>query len=330
MGHTFHCHLRKSFRWYDSWHNHPHHQHIHWAYFLGIALSIFSILSGPITLLGSETILEAQAQSSNYSTNPFIINLPPELTRWNGAGGVFAHDVNGDGLKDFIITELNCADPCNGPGVIAVYDHFGTQLWLIRDDIVLSTWSAPEPRKSAPGYDAPGAIAGDIDGDGEQEIAYLTLNSRLLKIVNARTGVLEKSYPSGNAMSMAIANFRGVGDRDAVLLYNINEIRAVNLETGTSLWHKTDWKEMDDTGTRVADLDGDGRDEVLGPYILGPTGNRINTWDLSRDLGTDLTGLDSLAAGDVVPGGPLELVIAEQGGNNEVIAVNQNRILWNT
>ena len=62
--------------------------------------------------------------------------------------------------------------------------------------------------------------------------------------------------------------------------------------------------------------------------ILDSDGSRLNGWDLPRDRGTVLSGIDSLAIGDIIPGGPLEIALAEQGGNNETIVVNHDRILW--
>ena len=77
-----------------------------------------------------------------------------------------------------------------------------------------------------------------------------------------------------------------------------------------------------------ADLDGDGRDEILGPILLDANGKRLGAWDLERDRRTHLRSLDSLTVGDVVPGLPLEIVLAEQGGNNEAITLNaeENKI----
>src|SRR3990167_1864689 len=156
--HELHSRLSKSFSWYDAWHKHPHHQHAHWFGFFAFLL-VMSLLVSVQTALYLVEKPEAQAiQSANYATNPFVINLPKSLTQdlpgvglGNGAGGVFANDLNGDGLMDFVITNRNA---------IAAYDHFGTQLWLINDNIWLSEYGAPGIRSSYPGYHNPGVIAG--------------------------------------------------------------------------------------------------------------------------------------------------------------------------
>src|SRR3989344_1338725 len=56
MKHTFNCHLKKSLCWYNSWHNHPYHQHAHWSVFLIITLSIFSFLSAQIKVVQANDV----------------------------------------------------------------------------------------------------------------------------------------------------------------------------------------------------------------------------------------------------------------------------------
>ncbi len=75
--------------------------------------------------------------------------------------------------------------------MIGGYDHVGNLLFKISDDIHLPL--SANGGNGYPGRHAPGVIAGDLDGDGEQEIAYVTFSGRV-KVRNARTGALEKSY----------------------------------------------------------------------------------------------------------------------------------------
>lgn len=44
MKHSFHCILRRSFRWYHNWHNHPFHQDFHWLVFVLIAFILTSFI----------------------------------------------------------------------------------------------------------------------------------------------------------------------------------------------------------------------------------------------------------------------------------------------
>ena len=60
--HTFHCILRRSFRWYHNWHNQPIHKDFHWLVFILIALSLTS------------SILQSNVNSA-YSFEPANIYL---------------------------------------------------------------------------------------------------------------------------------------------------------------------------------------------------------------------------------------------------------------
>jgi len=76
MNHSFHCHLRKSFRWYHNWHDHPLHQHAHWFAFIVILVLAGSFLSGQINIFDYESDRsEAQAQTT--------IQLAPILSSWS-------------------------------------------------------------------------------------------------------------------------------------------------------------------------------------------------------------------------------------------------------
>lgn len=97
MNHTFHCHLRKSFQWYNKWHNHPRHQHTHWLAFLVVIFSTFSFISGQTDLFPyySPTIQEARAQS--------VPNYAESLK--NAMNSVIAS--NPDGIADVLNTKQN-------------------------------------------------------------------------------------------------------------------------------------------------------------------------------------------------------------------------------
>src|SRR3989344_1204629 len=78
MKHSFHCHLRKSLRWYHHWHDHPRHQHSHWAFFAVIAILTFSFISSGIQDFYSENeyiggfINTARAQTyTSYGPPPY-------------------------------------------------------------------------------------------------------------------------------------------------------------------------------------------------------------------------------------------------------------------
>ncbi len=286
-----------------------------------ILIHFFLALTGCGTAfqLNSEMSVAGLSDRPQYTNNPHTFEIQQSFPAGDIRGSIFAHDVNNDGIMEFVITSANR---------IAVYGNSGENIWISTDDIHLPEGGA-NGGSGYPGIHAPGAIAGQMDADAEQEVAYMTFSGQL-KIRNARTGDLEKSYSYPGGQALAIANFRGQGEKDAIIQYSQTHIRAVNLENGQSLWERTDWLGIEHSPVRVLDMDKNGLDDVVGASILNHQGNALHGWDLARDRGTELSGLDSYAIGDVQPGGPLEVVYAETSGNLESVAVNSQQILWGT
>ncbi len=220
-------------------------------------------------------------------------------------GGIFVHDLNGDGRLDFVVTS---------DGHIGAYDNSGRKLWVRKDDLRLFEYAHH-----------PSAIAGDMDGDGEQEVAYLTAAYRLV-IANGRTGAVEKTLDGlGKPVAVAIANLRGLGDRDILVQYSQTEVAAVAVEDGRVLWRTDEYRGIEHSPLRQADIDGDGLDEVAGASFLDHDGKRMNTWD----LGGAYRNMDSMVIADIVPGLPLEAALAEQRGDqSHTDVVNPERIVF--
>ncbi len=222
-------------------------------------------------------------------------------------GGLFAHDVDDDGQLDFVVTS---------PGHVGAYDQSGTPKWVHRGEVAFWPFSAH-----------PCAIAGDLDGDGKQEVAYLTGDQRVV-IVDGLTG-----EPDGEVQlpkpttAMAIANLRGLGDRDILIQYDQTHIAAVRADTGEVLWETDEYRGIEHSPFRAADLDGDGKDEVAGASIIDDDGRKMNEWD----LGDSYLGMDSFVIADVIPGYPLEVVLAEQrGANSHTDVVNADEIVYHS
>lgn len=284
-----------------------------------IAVTIFAVvfaLAGPWRGFAMDNLGGYPARASvtfpaAYSENPMVLELDiPVSSSWQGA--LFAHELTGDGVIDFVITS---------PGHIVAYSGSGRLLWHVREAIFLGLERLGQ---RFPGSHAPGAIAGDMDGDGWEEVAYL-LSDGTLRIRNGQSGEVERSFSFPGALALAIANFRGGGDRDAVLQYGQQEIRAISLEDGKTLWHVTNWQGVEHSIVRTVDLDGDGHDEVLGPIILDHSGAEMASAAVE---GTRMNAVDSLAIGDILPAPGLEIALAEQHGNNETIVLGPSGARW--
>jgi len=245
---------------------------------------------------------EVSSVTDTCSSNPFEFQLDQPVP--NDLGGLFVHDLNNDGLMDFVVTSKNH---------IGAYDHSGKKLWVRAVPIKLF------------GYlHHPSALAGDIDNDGKQEIGYLTPGKII--IVNGATGIQERALPCyENVEAIAIANLRGKGEADAILQFSQTKIKAISLADGSQLWQTDEFKGIEHSPVRLADLDKDGLDEIAGANIIDENGNKINSWD----LGDVYRSMDSIVIADIVPGLPLEVALAEQrGSNSHTDVVNADTIIF--
>ena len=273
-----------------------------------------------------------------YETNPFVIPMAIPAPE-DSAGGLIAADIDNDGLLDYLVTV---------PGHIAAYAHNGDKLWVHKVDVRVGGSSE---RTGLPGHCGPGVTAGDIDGDGATEVLYLlggTTAARGLEVLDGATGTLkgraDPPVPDGAERweHLVIANFRGMGDRDLLLQatnkdgYRVgHHLAAYTLEDLTAhkyepLWSRADFTTCAHNGARIADLDGDGRDEVLGGTLVGPDGAFRTIIPLRGHI-------DSIFAYDVRPDLPgLEVVALEEGGStkdaggNRVFLYNADRLIWET
>ena len=276
--------------------------------------------SGPF---GATLTTSVRTQAVQYAENPFVFTVDQGVPGGDEGGGVMLHDLDNDGRMDYLVTSWR---------EVAAYDHYGHRMWITTPGIRQESFPPyPDDRwQSLGGAHTPGVMAGDFFGDGHQEIGYV-IRGGWLRILDGATGVEIKRYDVGQAGIALVANLRGLGDRDAVLQEGKTKLRAIRLDTGETLWTTDQFRGIDKRPARQADLDGDGRDEFVGSNIIGPDGNVVNKWDLIRDRpGFNWYDVDSIAIGDMIPGGKLEVALAEQGGNNEVIAFDEDRIIFGT
>jgi rhamnogalacturonan lyase-like protein/VCBS repeat protein len=287
-----------------------------------------------LVLLGAFALLPAVAPAADwpqYDANPFVISLGvpgPE----DSAGGVLAADLNGDGCPDYLVTV---------PGHIAAYANDGAKLWILKVDVRVGNSSE---RVGLPGHNGPGVQVGDVDGDGAAEVLFLTQDS-VVHCVDGVTGAEHwRATPplperAERWEHLVIANFRGKGDRDLLLQttnkdgYRMGHMLAAyalkSLKARKKpLWTRDDFLACAHNGARVADLDGDGRDEILGGTLLGPDGKHLTRVALRGHI-------DSIFVYDVRPDLPgLEVVALEEGGTtkkaggNRVFLFNPKKTLW--
>jgi len=271
-------------------------------------------------------------------TNSFPIN-----TNYTGEGGFIVADVDSDGDRDIIVTQ---------PGRILAYDVSGLKLWQVDDNIHIPPTSGAEVY-GQPGHNGPGVFASDVDNDGTLEVLYVDFDNNLLAI-NGKTGLIESTIilppvaSYNNTWSTAlIANFRGQGNIDILLGADINIRNATNpylrttkisaytyselVNQGTNaraLWTFNDYISQSHGQPLVADLDLDGRDEVVGGNIISHDGVELYRIDIGNSAAPHI---DNIVVADVDQGRPgLEVVAPRERPytNSYIYLYNKQGLIW--
>lgn len=251
------------------------------------------------------------------------LDIPGPAGPEDSAGGIVVADVTGDGKPDYLVT---CA------AHVAVYDNSGDKLWIKEIDIIVGGQSESQ---GLPGHHGPGVAAGDVDGDGCNEVVFLTKDGVLHFIDGAKGSektTAQPAVPEGAARweVAMIADFRGTGgDHDLLLQatnksgYRMGRYQAAYsyenlIKNKQPLWTTDKFVSCAHNAARLADLDGDGRDEVLGATIFSPEGK------LLTQAQPFLGHMDSVFVAEVRPDVPgLEVILLEEGSNYvQVLGVN--------
>ena len=285
--------------------------------------SALAALTGGLCLALAMPVL---ADWPQYETSPFEIALAIPAPE-DSAGGILCADLTNDGRMDYLVTV---------PGHIAAYANNGEKLWIKEIDVRVGVSSE---NVGLPGHNGPGVTAADIDGDGRTEVLFLT-NSRVLHVIDGATAEpkwnASPPHPEGSERweHLIVANFRGEADRDILLQatnakgyrvgHYLSAYSLADLKEGKydPLWKRDDFLTCAHNGARIADLNGDGRHNVLGGDIIGPDGELLFKIPLRGHV-------DAIAAAKVrddIPG--LQVVAVEEGGPQRVFLYNHEGLIW--
>ncbi|MGC9317630.1 MAG: hypothetical protein ACP5KN_06275 [Armatimonadota bacterium] len=259
---------------------------------------------------------------------PLEVTVPEETP-----GSMIAADLDGQWPMELLVT---------APGYLGAYATDGSRLWSRQVDIRVGGQSESQ---GLPGHHGPGVQAADIDGDDATEVLFLTQDDTV-HVLHGATGEEEWSatvpHPDGAQRweHLAVAGFRGEGDRDVLLqatnaegyrmgryvaAFALEDLREGRIDP---LWRRDDFLSCAHNGARLADIDGDGRDEVLGGTLLDDDGTITFRFPVRGHL-------DSIYACDVRPDLPgLEVVTLEEGGQgeerNRVFVATRDELLVST
>lgn len=277
---------------------------------------------------------QAQLPPPEFTTQTIPVDLPNQFER---EGGLIAADVDGDEQLDIVITQ---------PGYIGAYSLTEGKLWSQEADIWLTGQSES---KGLPGLHGPGVQAGDVDQDGALELLYVNADNQL-QVLSADTGVskYQIDLPAIEASKgiwehAIIANFTGQGDTELLLqasrptdkegyirdnlqaAFRMADLIALGPEA-QPLWLNDDFVSLSHGSAKVVDINGDGKDEVVGATVLNAEGQELYNPGVDN---TSFPHIDSLAVDDIDPNRPgLEIVIPEEAGEKRVMLFDENGTLW--
>ncbi|MFO7889503.1 MAG: FlgD immunoglobulin-like domain containing protein [bacterium] len=278
---------------------------------MGLKKTYFSLL----IILFWGTITFVFAQFPEYSTNPFQFTIPDTVH----GQSFFTVDLNADGLLDYTFRSKT---------TLYAYDHYGNSMWsvpLAYPGIGINNHGTKHG-------------AADIDADGSVEI--VAIDTSKIYIFNGNSGVLKNTISVTIRETqilghIVVVNLQGNGDHDAIVQtidkhpegdqrYYINRtLIAYDLKNRQELWRL---EQDDNIRTAVhpffsatyegyfgcahnaplcADIDLDGRDEVIGATVVDENGNVIDPgyFDIWRKWidaasGVYIDHIDAISIGD--------------------------------
>ncbi|MBN2030414.1 fibronectin type III domain-containing protein, partial [bacterium] len=263
----------------------------------------------------------------DYDTNPFCFSVAEGV--YGYGDNIFVADLDGDMLLDYTF---------RSDTKLYVYAHDGSPLWN-----VAISYPIFEIVNHGTKFGA-----ADIDDDGQVEIVALN-NSNQVVIFNGSNGNQEGTInisvgSNQRAGHIAIANIRGEGDRDIVVQtmhaldsnpgYYINRtVIAIRMDTQAEIWRvEQDANTGGGTFSTIyegywgqahgsflcADVDGDGKDEVIGGNMIDDDGTLVSLGYNTNWIGVNygdgfVDHLDAVSVGDIRPDLPgIEWVVTEE------------------
>ncbi len=223
------------------------------------------------------------AQFPVYSTNPFVFTIPEEIH----GESFFTVDLNGDNLLDYTFRSET---------TLYAYNHYGNYMWSV---------PIAYPGININNYGTKHGAA-DVDGDGSIEI--VAIDTSRIYIYNGNNGLVENTISVTIRETqilghIVVVNLQGNGDHNVIVqtidkhpeghygYYMNRTLIAYDLETSEEIWRV----EQDDdlhnamhpsygstyegyhgpahSALMCADIDLDGRDEVIGATVVDENGN---------------------------------------------------------
>ncbi|MGQ9732999.1 MAG: rhamnogalacturonan lyase family protein [Candidatus Zipacnadales bacterium] len=214
-------------------------------------------------------------------------------------------DLDNDGHLDYLVARNSkqCVT------ALTAYANNGHELWR---------WG--QGGSADISYDVPANIY-DIDLDGRAEV--LCSVERYLLVLDGRTGAEKTRWPLPTDLAVAdclvIANLRGLHQPADILI----KTRYDHLWAFTNEWQLL-WEFVGNTGHHpdVADIDNDGRDEVLCGFSLIDHDGTV-LWQKDLPGHADAARLVSME-----PAGPLCALNTCCGGNDAVLTALSGEFIW--
>ncbi len=270
--------------------------------------------SGPIAILSDQPayFLKVEARTSNAEMNRMKRERDAEAAEWAAlqaanpkpvlyskfeTAGFGTHrnvrfgDMNGDGRNDVLICQMKQHDyPYDG------YAEVGCMTAMTLEGDIMWRIGEPDPFNTMVSNDVAFQIV-DIDGDGRNEVVY-TMNMELI-VADGATGKTIRKVPTpekkgqkygfkrilGDCIYMCDVSGKGY-DSDIVIKDRYWQFWVYNSDL------KLLWTDKCNTGhyPYAADINGDGRDEILIGYSLySPDGQRL--WSLDSQLNDHADGV---------------------------------------